>query len=464
MGGRELRTGPSVFLRSDGRWEARYQKGRDENGKVIYGFVYGKTQEEAERKRAEALRGINPEADKSVSVLASVNPNAGIPVIETPHKRRTRFKYDKLTEPLDEEAVGVLDGIFFAYDDTCAIAFYLSLHMGLSLSECAALRFGDIDLKGAWVQVKHSLSSDETSVFLSDTPRRDIPIPYAVMDFLKRKRVNEYPEQNFVFTNSTKTVPHSKAVAAAFRRLTKNEAPLKGIAPTSLRCTFVRRCLQTNLNIETVAALTGIEKEQIYKYFRMYIKADMSAIHRVEMLGKIKNGHRQLNLLILGAGSHGRGVKEIADRLGVFQKIRFLDDSVLNSEVIGKCGDCYLFTQEYPCAFVAIGDNSVRKRYAEMLEDLGFMLPTLIHPDATVSQGAEIGEGSIIMAQATVNKSKIGKCCIVESNAIVSYGAETGSYCHIDCGAMIMKNTGVPEMTTVNSGDIYRSDTAYKAL
>ena len=31
----------NVFLRKDGRYEARYAKGRDEKGKLIYGFSYG---------------------------------------------------------------------------------------------------------------------------------------------------------------------------------------------------------------------------------------------------------------------------------------------------------------------------------------------------------------------------------------------------------------------------------------
>lgn len=40
----------NVFLRKDGRYEARYAKGRDRYGKLIYGFCYGKTYEEAKEK------------------------------------------------------------------------------------------------------------------------------------------------------------------------------------------------------------------------------------------------------------------------------------------------------------------------------------------------------------------------------------------------------------------------------
>lgn len=56
-GGRiQMKKGENIFLRKDGRYEARYKKGRDESGKLIYGFCYGKTYEEAKRKAKDAER------------------------------------------------------------------------------------------------------------------------------------------------------------------------------------------------------------------------------------------------------------------------------------------------------------------------------------------------------------------------------------------------------------------------
>lgn len=42
--------GENIFKRKDGRWEARYVKGRDLSGKIKYGFCYGKTYREAKEK------------------------------------------------------------------------------------------------------------------------------------------------------------------------------------------------------------------------------------------------------------------------------------------------------------------------------------------------------------------------------------------------------------------------------
>lgn len=48
------RKGENIFRRKDGRWEARYSKGHDASGKMLYGFCYGKTYAEAKEKVTRA--------------------------------------------------------------------------------------------------------------------------------------------------------------------------------------------------------------------------------------------------------------------------------------------------------------------------------------------------------------------------------------------------------------------------
>lgn len=47
--------GENITKRKDGRWEARYIKGY-ENGKAVYGYLYGKSYTEAKQKKETALR------------------------------------------------------------------------------------------------------------------------------------------------------------------------------------------------------------------------------------------------------------------------------------------------------------------------------------------------------------------------------------------------------------------------
>ena len=45
--------GENIFRRRDGRWEARYIRGRELSGKIKYGYCYGKTYREAKEKAAK---------------------------------------------------------------------------------------------------------------------------------------------------------------------------------------------------------------------------------------------------------------------------------------------------------------------------------------------------------------------------------------------------------------------------
>ncbi|EOH82642.1 tyrosine-type recombinase/integrase [Enterococcus raffinosus] len=45
-----MRKGENIYLRKDGRWEGRYSKGRKKDGKIKYGYVYGKSYTEVREK------------------------------------------------------------------------------------------------------------------------------------------------------------------------------------------------------------------------------------------------------------------------------------------------------------------------------------------------------------------------------------------------------------------------------
>ncbi|WP_429975840.1 hypothetical protein [Enterococcus sp. DIV0086] len=49
------RTGENIYKRKDGRWEGRYPIGRRPNGRLHYGYIYGRTLSEV-RNRLIPLR------------------------------------------------------------------------------------------------------------------------------------------------------------------------------------------------------------------------------------------------------------------------------------------------------------------------------------------------------------------------------------------------------------------------
>jgi len=163
----------------------------------------------------------------------------------------------------------------------------------------------------------------------------------------------------------------------------------------------------------------------------------------------------RLNIIILGAGSYGREVKEVLEEIRMFNEIAFLDDYMTGADIRGRCCDAPAFRLRYPCAFVAIGDGEVRRKYAKMLLEAGFYIPTIVSPDAIVSAKAKIGVGTMIFAQANVGAATVGNFCLVQANGLINAEASLGDFGRIDNGAIVLKGEHAPEDTWLKPGKIY---------
>ncbi len=147
---------------------------------------------------------------------------------------------------------------------------------------------------------------------------------------------------------------------------------------------------------------------------------------------------REMNLLILGAGSHGQEVRELAQRLNVFRKVAFLDDDLTKPGVIGPCSGLERWVEEFPAAIPAVGDQALRMRWLGELARAGFVLPVLIHPDATVSPSAALGYGTVVCARAAIGSgAEIGPGCIISSASVIERYAVLPEGTHVDCGRVV---------------------------
>lgn len=65
-------------------------------------------------------------------------------------------------------------------------------------------------------------------------------------------------------------------------------------------------------------------------------------------------------------------------------------------------------------------------------------IATLIHPDAVIGSGVEIGEGTVVMAGTVINPDAvIGKGVIINTGATVDHDDKICDYAHISVGAHI---------------------------
>lgn len=161
-----------------------------------------------------------------------------------------------------------------------------------------------------------------------------------------------------------------------------------------------------------------------------------------------------MNLLIIGAGGHGRVVRETAEAMECFDRIGFVDDN--NEAAIGKMTDLPQLIQTYDSAFVGIGNNHLRGELIRRLETLGYYIPTLIHPAAYVSQSSKIGSGTVIEPRAIVNANSVtGNGCIISVGAIVDHDTVIENFVHVNAGAVVKAGNRVAAWTRIDAGEIF---------
>ena len=164
-------------------------------------------------------------------------------------------------------------------------------------------------------------------------------------------------------------------------------------------------------------------------------------------------------LLIVGAGGHGKVVADTAQKMGFWEKIAFLDDhypnihTVMNWPVIGNTQNSLPLQNEYSSLIVAIGSNILRTELICLYRAEGFVIPTIIHPGAHVSDSANIGEGTVIFANAVVNAaSVIGTGCIINTAATVDHDCCLNNGVHVSPGAHLAGGVFVGHHTWIGIG------------
>jgi acetyltransferase EpsM len=139
---------------------------------------------------------------------------------------------------------------------------------------------------------------------------------------------------------------------------------------------------------------------------------------------------------IYGASGHGKVIIDLV--LSRMEEVHnILDDNpvitgIYDYPVIHK------FTPEVlkRKTIVAIGDNKIRKRVVDNYP--GIFNKGICHASAIVDRTVELGEGTVVMANVTVNADTIiGKHCILNTACIVEHDCVLENFVHISPGAVL---------------------------
>lgn len=105
-------------------------------------------------------------------------------------------------------------------------------------------------------------------------------------------------------------------------------------------------------------------------------------------------------------------------------------------------------------AVAAIGrQGGHRQRVREVMRSMGVAMPTLVHPSASVSMQADIGDGVQILAMSVVAaRARLGHVCIVNHRATVDHECELEDGVMVGPGATLCGCVRVGEDAFIGAG------------
>ena len=170
-------------------------------------------------------------------------------------------------------------------------------------------------------------------------------------------------------------------------------------------------------------------------------------------------------IIILGLGGHSKVVEDSLIDSNLGKDIAYLDDdnekieenekSKLGKNLLGKLNLIYnhKIKEQYTFGFVAIANPEIRMEWIKRLIDNGFKVPVIIHPTAWVSRSAILGDGSLVLSQATVQAEVIcGKGTIINNCASIDHDSILKDGVHISPGANIAGNVEIGKESWIGIG------------
>jgi sugar O-acyltransferase (sialic acid O-acetyltransferase NeuD family) len=162
---------------------------------------------------------------------------------------------------------------------------------------------------------------------------------------------------------------------------------------------------------------------------------------------------------IYGAALGGRVVVEYLQARARYRPAVFLDDSdtrptrYAGLAVWGGHDLELLAAEGIRFAFVAIGRGRIRLTVMDRVRAAGLELLTIVHPSAFVAPSAQLSEGVLVKAMATIGTNcQIGVGAIVDNGAVVPHDNVIGAGALIAPGAALGSSITVGDRAVVGIG------------
>jgi sugar O-acyltransferase (sialic acid O-acetyltransferase NeuD family) len=163
--------------------------------------------------------------------------------------------------------------------------------------------------------------------------------------------------------------------------------------------------------------------------------------------------------LIVGAGGHARVVAGLLRFIGI-DIVCILDpnfsgreEAICGTRVVGGLEALESLLPNQHDVYVAIGDNAARSALVFQLENAGYALPPVVHPEARLSYDVRIGGASCICLGVNLGtEARIGRGVIVNTGALVDHESVIADFVHLAPGVKIAGRVSVGEGAFLGMG------------
>lgn len=169
-------------------------------------------------------------------------------------------------------------------------------------------------------------------------------------------------------------------------------------------------------------------------------------------------------MILIGGGGHARVLIDLIkatdehEIVGIVDPELETDSDVLGIPVLGR-DDVLpdLITRGIKNVCIGVGsikDNTKRRELYNIIKNMGFSIPSLIHPGAIVSTiETSISDGVQIMAGAIIQAGTvIGENTIVNTGAVIEHDCVIGKNVHICPGAVICGGSIIGDNSFIGAG------------
>lgn len=155
-------------------------------------------------------------------------------------------------------------------------------------------------------------------------------------------------------------------------------------------------------------------------------------------------------MIIYGASGHGKVIFDILKSQNETLKIQFVDDADKGDSFYGVAlYQTHRIDLSNQKLIIGIGNNKTRQRISKLYKNFG----TAIHPSSIISPSVKIDEGSVVMANVSINAdTQIGKHVIINTSASIDHDCRIDDFAHISPNASLAGNVFIEEGAHIGIG------------